>query len=75
METFQTKRRILGDVALGVAHLHYHRIDERISGKAKLCDLDVSRYVEDTLNATMDAFTRPAGTALYMSPESFSNSA
>lgn len=80
LESQETKRRILGDVAEGIAHLHSHSIihrdikpenvlmrviDGKVIGRAKICDFGASR----TRTATRGLYTRPIGTTLYMPPE------
>lgn len=77
------KRRILSDVAAGIAQLHSRGIDHRdvnpgnvlmwavdrqVVGRAKLSDFGFSRNAESTLTATMHLFTTPMGTSLYMPP-------
>lgn len=72
LESIESKRRILKDVAAGIAHLHSRRIvhrdtkpenfliqvvDGQIIGRAKICDFGVSRNAEETLTATMDPCT------------------
>ena len=90
LESQETKRRILCDVAEGIKHLHscgvVHRdikpenvlmqiVDGELIGRAKVCDFGVSRKAQATTTATTDAYTRPIGTHQYMPPEAFSNSA
>lgn len=63
LDSLEWKRRILRDVAEGIAHLHsrgiVHRdkkpenvlvwvVDGEIIGRAKVCDFGVSRTVEET---------------------------
>jgi len=88
LESMDAKVSVLGDVAAGIAHLHSHGIvhrdikpdnvlirveDGKIIGRAKVCDFGVSRKAEATAPGSINSYTRPTGTKLYMPPEAFSN--
>jgi len=90
LESPDSKRRILCDVAEGIERLHscgiVHRdikpenvlmriVNGEIIGQAKVCDFGVSRNAQATSTVTINAYTGINGTKFYMPAEAFSKSA
>lgn len=90
LTSLKSKRRVLCDIAAGIAHLHKRRIihrdikpenvvvrvvDGEIVGRAKICDFSVSRRAKNTsMVTTKQTAMGLAGTYAYMPPEAFSSS-
>lgn len=85
LESHEMKRRILGDVAEGVARLHnqgiVHRdlkpqnvlmrlVDGQIFGRAKICDFGISRNAQPTPTVTTQ---RKAAFTHYSGPDMFTS--